>query len=307
MQSGEFELIHSITADLSAGDDVVLGTGDDAAVLRPAGDVAVSTDMLVEGQHFKPTWSSAFQIGRKAVAVNVSDIESMGAEPSAVVVALGIPEHLDERWIQELSDGVRDECARAGVSLVGGDISRAGQIVITVTALGNLAGQQPVTRAGANVGDVVAVAGRLGWASGGLMVLQRGFGSPKDLVVEQQCPSVPYGQGRRAAAAGATAMVDVSDGLLADLSHVCAGSGVGMDLRTESFDVPDSLQRLSAATNAPVWRFILTGGEDHALAATFPADARLPEGWRRIGEVTDSGAVTVDGQAWEGARGWTHF
>lgn len=307
MESGEFELIGRITADLTTGDDVLLGPGDDAAVLRPAGDVVVTTDMLVEGQHFRTAWSPAFQLGRKAIAVNVSDVESMGAVPSAVVVALGIPSATAERWVHELADGMREECARAGVSLVGGDTCRAEQITITVTALGNLDGQPPVTRTGAKVGDVVAVAGRLGWAAGGLMVLQRGFGSPKDLVAEQLCPTVAYGQGRRAAAAGATAMIDVSDGLLADLGHICTGSGVGMALATERFEVAESLRRLSAATNVAVWRFILSGGEDQALAATFPADAKLPDGWAMIGEVTETGSITVDGQAWEGSTGWTHF
>ncbi|MCC2593140.1 thiamine-phosphate kinase [Tessaracoccus sp. OS52] len=307
MDLGEFELIAQVTDHLPAGDDVVLGVGDDAAVLRPLGDVVVTTDMLVEGIHFRKVWSPAFQIGRKAVAVNVSDVESMGATPSAVVMALGLPEDVDLDWVRQLSAGVRDECARAGVSLVGGDVSRAREVVITVTALGNLDDRAPVTRSGARVGDVVAVAGRLGWAGAGLTVLQRGFGSPKELVAEQQCPTVPYGQGAKAAAAGATAMVDISDGLLADLGHICESSGVGMDLGTHHFELPDAIQRLSAATGLSPWTFILGGGEDHALAATFPDGAALPDGWRQVGVVTRGDAVTVDGEAWDGPRGWNHF
>lgn len=307
MELGEFELIADVTADLPAGPDVVLGVGDDAAVLRPDGDVVVTTDMLVAGIHFRQNWSPALQIGRKAVAVNVSDVEAMGAVPSAIVMALGVPEDTGLEWVRELSAGVRDEAARAGVSLVGGDTARAEAVVLTVTALGNLGGQAPVTRSGARVGDVVAVAGRLGWAGAGLTVLQRGFGSPKELVAEQQCPSVPYGQGAVAARAGATSMVDVSDGLLADLGHVCRSSGVGMDLATSNFELTDAIQRVSAATGVSPWNFILAGGEDHALAATFPAGAELPAEWRRIGTVTDSGEVTVDGEPWDGPRGWTHF
>ncbi|TRY16608.1 thiamine-phosphate kinase [Tessaracoccus rhinocerotis] len=307
MDVGEFELISDVTADLPAGDDVLLGVGDDAAVLRPAGDVVVTTDMLVDGIHFRQNWSPAFQIGRKAVAVNVSDVESMGAVPSAIVMALGLPAEAELDWVRELSAGVRDEAARAGVSLVGGDTARSGAVVITVTALGNLDGRAPVTRSGAREGDLVAVAGRLGWAGAGLTVLQRGFGSPKELVAEQQCPSVPYGQGRVASEAGATSMVDISDGLLADLGHVCAASGVGMDLATSNFELPEAIQRVSAATGVSPWNFILAGGEDHALAATFPAGTELPAGWRRVGVVTGSGEVTVDGERWEGPRGWTHF
>src|SRR5690606_17512212 len=126
MDVGEFELISDVTADLPAGDDVLLGVGDDAAVLRPAGDVVVTTDMLVDGIHFRQNWSPAFQIGRKAVAVNVSDVESMGAVPSAIVMALGLPAEAELDWVRELSAGVRDEAARAGVSLVGGDTARSG-------------------------------------------------------------------------------------------------------------------------------------------------------------------------------------
>lgn len=307
MELGEFELIADITADLPRGDDVVVGVGDDCAVLHPSGDVVVTTDMLAEGIHFRPNWSQPFQIGRKCVAVNVSDVEAMGATPSSVVIALGFPEPTGLDWVRSFSAGVRDECARAGVSLVGGDTSRASSIVIGVTALGNLAGRTPVLRSGARVGDIVAVAGRLGWASAGLSVLQRGFGSPKELVAEQQCPTVPYGQGRLAAEAGATAMVDVSDGLLADLGHICEASGVGMDLGTHHFELPEPIQRLSAATGTSPWRFILTGGEDHALAATFPPGTDLPEAWRQVGRVTEGAEVTVDGAPWDGPRGWTHF
>lgn len=307
MDVGEFELIAEVTAGLPAAADVVLGVGDDAAVLRLAPDVVVTTDLLVENVHFKRAWSPPFLVGRKAVAVNVSDVESMGARPSSVVVALAFPADLDHAWVKAFSDGVRDECERAGVSLVGGDMSSGAAIVACVTALGDLGGLAAVTRSGARMGDQVAVAGRLGWASAGLTVLQRGFGSPKELVAEQQCPSVPYGQGRVAAAAGATAMMDVSDGLLGDLAHICAASGVGVDLDTGSFDLPDPLQRLCAATGRSPWSFILAGGEDHALVATFPASADLPEGWTVVGRVVEGDGVTVDGEPWEGSQGWDHF
>lgn len=303
----EFELIADITRDLPVGDDVVLGVGDDAAVLRPAGDVVVTTDMLVEGIHFRQNWTTPFQLGRKAVAVNVSDVEAMGAVPSSVVVALGVPAEIGADWVRELSRGVREECERAGVSLVGGDTTAAGQVVVSVTAIGNLQGRAPVLRSGANPGDVVAVRGRLGWAGAGLAVLQRGFGSPKELVAEQQCPTVPYGQGRAAALAGATAMVDVSDGLLADLGHICDASGVGVALSTQHFELPEPIQRLSAATGVSPWNFILGGGEDHALAATFPAGSTLPEGWYQVGTTTDGEDMTVDGEHWDGPHGWTHF
>ena len=306
---GEFELISSITEGLSVGDDVVLPAGDDAAVLRPAGDIVVTTDLLVENVHFKRQWSPARAIGRKAIAVNVSDVESMGARPSAVVVALAFPRDLDRAWLDEFQEGVRAECAAAGVSLVGGDLSSAATVTVCVTALGTLEGRPAVTRGGARPGDVVAVCGRLGWSGGGLAVLQRGFGSPKDLVAEHQCPTVPYGQGVVAASAGATAMLDVSDGLLADLAHICESSGVTIDIDSSLIEIPDGVARVAAATGRPALGFVLAGGEDHALAATFPPSTPLPAGWYRVGTVGagDGHVVTVDAQPWEGTQGWDHF
>ncbi|MHA6511573.1 thiamine-phosphate kinase [Tessaracoccus sp. Z1128] len=305
--AGEFELIERITADLDVGDDVVLSVGDDAAVLALSGHVVVTTDMLIENVHFRRQWSPPRAVGRKAVAVNISDVEAMGARPSAIVVALGFPKDLDQQWVVEFEAGAKDECARAGVSLVGGDLSSSAHIAIAVTALGDLGGRVAVTRAGARPGDVVAVCGRLGWAGAGLAVLQRGFGSPKELVAEQLTPSVPYGQGVVAARAGATAMLDVSDGLLADLGHIADQSGVLIDVDTSRIEVPDAIARVAAATGKPALGYILAGGEDHALAATFPAGARLPDGWYRVGEVREGHGILVDGAPFDGAMGWDHF
>ncbi len=307
MVPGEFDLISTITEGLAQGPTTILGPGDDAAVLRPHGDMAISTDMLVEGVHFRRTWSTPFQLGRKAIAVNVSDVEAMGAVPISVVVALAFPPTMEPTWVKQFSDGVRDECARAGVSLVGGDLSRSEHITICVTAVGEMQGMAPVTRAGARPGDVVAVCGRFGWSSAGLTVLQRGFGSPKELVTEHLCPTVPYGQGRVAADAGATSMMDVSDGLLADLGHIASDSGVTINLRTDAFEITDAIARVCAATGKSPWGFVLAGGEDHALVATFPAGVDLPDGWFDVGSVADGEGLTVDGEPWEGSAGWDHF
>lgn len=305
--SNEFELIETITSGLVVGDDVVLSVGDDAAVLRFAGDTVVTTDMLIENVHFKRQWSSAHAIGRKAVAVNVSDVEAMGARPSSVVIALAFPKDLDQQWVVDFEAGAKEECAKAGVSLVGGDLSSAAHISICVTAIGDTDGVPPVTRAGARPGDVVAVCGRLGWAAAGLVVLQRGFASPKEPVAEQLTPSVPYGQGVKAARAGATAMLDVSDGLLGDLSHIADRSQVAIDIDTALIEIPDPVARVGAATGKPALGFVLAGGEDHALAATFPPGAPLPVGWRRVGSVHEGSGITVDGDPWDGSAGWDHF
>lgn len=305
--ASEFELIERITSGLVVGDDVVLSVGDDAAVLDLAGHVVVTTDMLIENVHFKRQWSPARAVGRKAVAVNVSDVEAMGARPSSVVLALAFPKDLDQDWVAEFEEGAKEECAKAGVSLVGGDLSSAAHIAICVTAIGDLGGRAAVTRAGARAGDVVAVCGRLGWAGAGLTVLQRGFGSPKELVAEQLTPSVPYGQGVAAALAGATAMLDVSDGLLADLGHIAESSRVLIDVDTSELSVPEAVQRVAAATGRSGLGFMLAGGEDHALAATFPPGAPLPSGWRRVGAVREGHGILVDGAHFDGSLGWDHF
>ena len=223
---GEFSLIKKITADLVPGPDVVVGPGDDGAVLSLQPPLVTSLDVLVEGVHFRRDWSPARDVGRKAVAVNVSDLEAMGARATALVVGFSAPPSLELSWALEFAGGLTEEATAAGVSLIGGDVTRARDITISVTVLGTLDGRAPVLRSGARAGDVVAVRGRLGWAAAGLVVLGRGFRSPRVVVEAHRVPLVSYGAGATAAAAGATAMIDVSDGLLADLGHIAAASGV---------------------------------------------------------------------------------
>lgn len=311
-ESGEFALISRIVADLPSAPDVVLGPGDDAAALAIDPPVLTSIDVLVEGVHFRRNWSSATDVGRKAVAVNVADIEAMGGRAVAVVVGLSAPAELPLAWALELADGIRAEGERAGVALVGGDVTRARDVTISVTVLGGLDGRAPVRRSGARPGQVVALTGQTGFAAAGVAVMQRGFRWPRAVVAAQRVPPVPYGQGRIAAAAGATAMIDVSDGLLADLGHVARASGVTIELELAAFEVPDVLQDVAAATGKDPYALLLTGGEDHALAACFPRAGDVPDGWRVIGRtrevVEDEGPrVLVDGAVWEGTAGWDHF
>lgn len=308
---GEGAVIATLTAALPPAADVLVGPGDDGAVLELAGPLVTSVDVLVEDVHFKLGWSDPAHVGRKAVAVNVADLEAMGARATAVLLGFSAPPHLQLRWVRELAGGLHAECAAAGVSLVGGDVTRARDLTLSVTVLGALDGRPPVLRSGARPGDLVALRGRTGWAAAGLAVLSRGFRSPRAVVDAQRVPQVPYGQGAVAARAGATAMVDVSDGLLADLGHVAAASGVVVDLQRDAFEVPEPLQAVSAATGADPYDLLLTGGEDHALAATFPAGA-VPEGWRVVGEVRaaaedEAAAVLVDGRSWAAAGGFDHF
>jgi thiamine-monophosphate kinase len=305
---GEFGLIRRLTSGKPQPAVTLLGPGDDAAVVRAAdGRVVASTDVLVEGVHFRLDWSTPEHIGRKAVAVNLADIAAMGAVPTAVLVGLACPAGTAARTIDELVGGLWQEAGRVRIGVVGGDMVSAENLVVSVTALGDLQGREPVTRGGAMPGDILAVCGRLGWAAAGLAVLGRGFRSPVSVVAAHRVPEPPYAAGPQAALAGATAMIDVSDGLLADLRHVAKASNVAIDVQTELVEVPQRLVDVSTALGADPRHWVLTGGEDHALAATFPDPHAVPEGWTTIGTVTRGNAVTVDGAAYEGPAGWQHW
>jgi len=305
---GEFGLIRRVTEGRVQPPTTLLGPGDDAAVVAaPDGRVVASTDVLVEGVHFRLDWSSPEQVGRKAVAVNLADIAAMGAVPTALLVGLACPARTPTEVVDGLADGMWVEARRAGAGIVGGDMVTANSIVISVTALGDLEGRAPLTRAGARPGDVVAVAGRLGWAAAGLAVLGRGFRSPVAVVGAQRVPEPPYSAGPEAARAGATAMIDVSDGLLADLGHVAEESGVAIDVHTELLQVHQRLVDVASALGADPRHWVLTGGEDHALAATFPSAEHVPAGWHVVGTVLEGEGVTVDGRPYAGPQGWEHW
>ena len=305
--AGEFRLISALVDLFPQGEQVLIGPGDDAAVLRVrTGHVVVSTDLMVEGRHFRRDWASASDVGHRAAAQNLSDINAMGGRATALTIGLAAPADLPVQWALDFGRGFAEECALVGASVVGGDLTRAEEIVIAVTVLGACT-QAPVVRSGAQVGDVVAICGRQGWAAGGLAVLGRGFRSPRVLVEAYRRPEPPYAAGPVAAEAGATAMIDISDGLVADAGHVATDSGVGIDLHPWALDVPEPLHAVGAALNADPLQFMLGGGDDHALLATFPDTGSVPEGWSVVGEVTAGEGVTVDGAPYDGPAGWTHF
>ncbi len=307
-EAGEFGLIARVVARLEGSPSGLLGPGDDAAVVAaPDARVVASTDVLVEGRHFRRDWSSATDVGHRAAAANLADIAAMGATPTALLVALCAPTDLEVSWAEELAGGLSAEAGLVGAGVVGGDMSASPTLTVAVTALGDLAGLPPVVRSGAQPGDVVALAGRTGYAAAGYSVLSRGFRTPKLFVEAYRRPQVPYRAGPAAARAGATAMIDVSDGLLQDLGHVATASVVGIDVRREAFEIPDQMRDAASALGVDPYLWVLTGGDDHALAATFPPDADLPPSFRVIGTVHEGTGVTVDRKPWQGGTGWDHF
>ena len=203
-------------------------------------------------------------------AANLADITAMGGRATALTVGLAAPADLPVEWALDLARGIAAECDLVGASVVGGDLTAADQVVVAVTALGQVEGD-PVRRSGARPGDVVALAGRQGWAAGGLAVLTRGFRSPAG--AGRGLPPSGAAVRRRTGGRprwGRPSMIDVSDGLLADVGHLAAASGVAVDVRTDAFEIAEPLRAVGAALGADPMRFVLTGGDDHALVATFP-------------------------------------
>ncbi|MCK2036617.1 thiamine-phosphate kinase [Microbacterium sp. SSW1-49] len=307
----EGRLLRAILSRTAPATHTILGPGDDAAVIAaPSGSVVATTDTLVHGPDFRLAWTSGYDLGWKAAAVNLADIAAMGAQPTALLVALAIPRDLRLSFVERLADGLRDACAALapGCAVVGGDLATSDVLTVAVTALGDLEGRQAVTRSGARPGDAVAVAGELGLAAHGLAILFDSFrdgGSPVPVdparlapgesgaLSAQLRPVPPIGLGRIAAIAGATSMMDVSDGLALDAGRLAAASDVTIALRRAALgDEPNRALR---------------GGEDHALLATFP-DGVLPPGFRIIGEVRERevDALLCDEEPIE-IRGWDPY
>jgi thiamine-monophosphate kinase len=302
---GEDALIALFAPRLPMTDSELLGPGDDAAVLSVDGDLVISSDVLVEGRHFRLDWSTGEDVGWRAAVQNLADIDAMGAVPTALQVTLAAPPSLPVEWVLAFADGLRLACEPHGVGVVGGDLSGATEVHVGVTAVGETHGQDPITRADAVVGDVLAVSAPLGAAAAGFALLSAGIfdGEAVDLF---RRPRPFIGAGLEAALRGATAMLDVSDGLLRDAARIARASEVALAL--DSAAVPIHLAAIAAAKalgrDATPWA--LTGGEDHHMLATFPASAAVPTGWTVVGAVIDGSGVTVDG-AVPTDVGWDHF
>jgi thiamine-monophosphate kinase len=304
---GEFAVIERILAGRPSG--ALVGPGDDAAVLAaPDGRIVVSTDMLVEHRHFRLDWSTPREVGRKAIAQNAADIEAMGATAIGFLVAFGAPADTPVSMVDDLADGMWEEAASAGgAEIVGGDLVSCPQWVLGITAFGDLAGRAPITLGGARAGSQIAACGQLGRSAAGYALWDSNIDGFDELRASHLVPTPPYGQGVAAAHAGAIAMTDVSDGLVADLRHIADASGVGIDVSTTALAVDhDGLAAAAEALGVDAWTWVLGGGEDHCLVAAF--DGRVPEGWRMIGTVVGGPPrVLVDGTVPKGSRGWQSF
>ena len=306
---GEDELLSTIFPLLPGGPGVLIGPGDDTAVLStPGGSVLATTDAMVRGRDWLDEWSSGADVGAKTVAQNLADIAAMGGVPTGLLVTLIADPRTSLAWVRDFTAGLAQAARSAGVPVVGGDLSSApaGVLVVSVTALGNCEGRQPVCRSGAHLGDVLAVCGSLGHSATGLLLLQRGeTGRSPELADYHRRPRPPYEQGPAAARAGATAMLDISDGLGRDAGRLARASGVGIELDDLQL-AEDVAQLQQVVSEDDAWRSVLEGGEEHSLLACFPPGAGLPDGWRRIGDVVAGSGVWLRGEAVLGG-GWDHF
>jgi thiamine-monophosphate kinase len=331
MELTEDELIAAIRKVLSGeAAGVVIGIGDDAAVVVPgSGQQVLTTDMLVEGVHFDRDAISARDLGAKSIAVNVSDLAAMAASPRFALVSIGLPPEVAAAWVMELYGGMRTACDEYALSLVGGDCSRAEAIIVSVTVVGEVAPGRAVTRAGARPGDLIVVTGSLGAAAGGL-VLSRlhpsraagALGRPwaRQLLDALSRPVARVGEAQTLAQAGVTAMMDLSDGLAKDLSRLCLESGVGARVELGRVPVAGALLEGASTLGVDPIELAIGGGEDYELLATIDLTNldhareelhdRFGVALTEVGAIVEEGFVAVDADGHESPlepKGWDHF
>jgi thiamine-monophosphate kinase len=315
---GESESLSRTIGKLISGEYAIVGPGDDAAVVASSdGRFVVTTDTMIEGHDFKLEWSSGFDLGFKAIASNVADVAAMGAKPTALVVAIALPGHTQISWLEEFAAGLNAGLTQLapGASVVGGDLASADQVFISVTAHGDLEGLEPVLRSGAKPGDILAVAGTLGKAAAGLALLESEIADAKNAFDEfvsiQLRPTPPITAGVLANKAGATAMLDVSDGLAKDASRIAKASSVTVQIDKSSllgFEAVLELAALRLEVTPENW--VLFGGEDHSLLATFPEGSTIPKEFKPIGRILPASDVLVrlddlelQANGWDSIRG----
>ncbi len=331
MDLTEDELVATLRRVLSGRDPrVLVGPGDDAAVVESgAGNLVLTTDMLVEGVHFDRSITSARDLGYKSIAVNVSDVAAMAASPRYAMASLALSEAVDSAWVVELYGGMLEASAEYALSLVGGDLSRADRVVVAVAVTGEVASHMEVRRGGARVGDAIVVTGALGAAAAGLLLARAepprvasalGEAWAHGLLRAHFRPVARVGEGQTLAQAGATAMMDISDGLALDLSRLCSESDVGARVRVGTLPVAEGVREAAALLGADPLQLVLSGGEDYELLATLDAgavegarrelDVRFGVGLTVVGEIIQEGLVEVGEDGHERRlepKGWDHF
>lgn len=323
---GEFGLIDRLVARLpQPAEDMrpIIGNGDDAAVVLCGGPLVMATDMLVEGRHFLLEELDAADLAYKALASNVSDVAAMGGAPAHALLSIAVPDRVDPPWLDRFADGLAEACAALHVAVVGGDTTSGAVLVVSIAITGSLPAGRAVSRREARPGDAVCVTGTLGGSAAGLRVLLADCTLGPELAEHVRAlmrahnrPNPRVGAAVAAARAGASAMIDVSDGLVADLGHVARASAVAIDVDPAALPVNPHIAPVADALGFDAMECALSGGEDYELAITV-APERL-SGLRGsieaegvpiavIGAVRKGRGVTLAGEPYSGTGGWDHF
>jgi thiamine-monophosphate kinase len=301
---GENEALKRTVSRLNQGEFTIVGSGDDAAVVGTTDDrFVVTTDTMIEGHDFRLDWSSFYDLGFKAVATNVSDVAAMGAKPTALVVAIAVPASTLVSHLEAFADGLRTACETLapGCAVVGGDLAASDKVFISVTAHGAMEGRSPVLRSGARIGQILAVAGTLGHAAAGLSLLQSNntdaVAAYDEFVATQLRPNPPIQAGIDACISGASSMLDISDGLAKDAARIAKASGVALRINRRDLDgFIAMLEEPARAIGVDAQDWVIGGGEDHSLLATFDAGAVIPRSFKPIGTVIEGEGVYLDDQ-----------
>ncbi|MHB1465134.1 MAG: thiamine-phosphate kinase [Thermoleophilia bacterium] len=279
---------------------ISVGIGDDAAVTGPAAGMQVwTTDLLLEGVHFRKDWQAPEQLGHKCLAVNLSDMAAMGAVPRYALLTIACAGDTPVDLITGICEGIASLAAKTGTAVVGGDTTGSpGPLALSVSLAGELeAGEAPVLRSGAHPGDRILVTGRLGGAAGGLRLSQQGSGAGfPQLLTALNTPVARLAEGHAARLAGAAAMTDISDGLATDLRHMCAASGTGARIRADAIPVYESLPEAAGRHGWELQELVIYGGEDYELLIAAPPDkaGRIAGAIEAAGTpVTDIGQMTA--------------
>ena len=300
--ASESELIAALSAVFTLSDpNVLVGIGDDGAVIKASSkNLIAASDMAVEGVHFNRTWSSLHEIGAKLTAANLADVYAMGGTPKYLLVSAGLTPDFGIAEITELAKGIASEASLVSAAVIGGDISRAEKLVISISVFGEVT--NPITRSGAKVGDQVILSGIPGKSAAGLFQLQKGESDSKFIKAHKK-PFVNYKLAKEFKSVNS--MCDVSDGLLSELTHIAEASGVGIEIDSRLIEQLSDFKELADLDSSQVWQWVLGGGEDHVFVAT--TSAKVPDGAIVIGKVMSGTKLDVLGISDVPDVGFRHF
>jgi len=304
---GEFGLIEKIAKKFEGHDEVYKGIGDDCAVLENEEDYTLmTTDMLVEGDHFNLDWQTPWQIGWKSIIVNISDIAAMGGLPNWGLVSIAFPEDIEVDFAESIFDGMAEASEKHGLKIIGGDTTHGDLLTINVAVIGKVERENLCMRGDAEIGDLICVSGDLGKSWAGLELFRAGMKGYTDYYLQPRCRL----ETARQIAADVNAMIDVSDGLSSEVRHICEESDVGAEVEKEKVPISEKTRKAGKKLDMDPMRWALYGGEDFELVFTIPSErfTRIDkENAIVVGKIVEEGMYIIDGERKELGGGYDHF